>query len=210
MVSGWRRILEPRVSAWFGVIAPIWALASIGTSIALSPWFSWTDNALSDLGVSGVAPIFNSGLIVGGTLAFLFIVGLARMERANRLGLLGSVVLMVSTLSLIGIGVFSEAFRPIHFYLAVALFVSLIIASIILSIRFALNVATRRLSIFTLLVGIISFISWVGWFFIRLKGIAIPETISACMAFSLLIVLSIRMYRENAKSHKKYEGAVRA
>lgn len=200
MISNRGEIIEPRIAAWFGVIAPIWALVSIGISIALSPWFNWTDNALSDLGVSSMAPIFNSGLIVCGILASLFIFGSAKMERKNRLGLIGLIVLLLSSISLVGIGVFSEASGMIHFYFSAAFFVLFIISSIILGIHFALNVSNRKLGIFTFLVGIISFIGWVGWAIIRPKGVAIPETISAFMAFFLLIVLSIRMYRGNVKS----------
>lgn len=46
-------------------------LICIAISIALSPWFSITGNALSDLGHainSKASPIFNFGLSLGGTL----------------------------------------------------------------------------------------------------------------------------------------------
>ena len=191
------KIIEPRIAAWFGVIAPIWGFMSIGISIASSPWFSWIDNALSDLGVSNVAPIFNSGLIICGTLASLFIVTLIRIERTSRLG---PVLLLLSSLSLMGIGVFSEAFGLIHFYFSLSFFISLILSSIILGIHFTLNLSTRPLGIFTLLVGIVSLISCVGWAIVRSLGVAIPETISAFLAFFLFIILSIRMYRQNVKS----------
>ncbi|MCP8316111.1 MAG: DUF998 domain-containing protein [archaeon] len=162
------KIIKPRIATWFGVIAPIWGLMSIGISIALSPWFSWIDNALSDLGVSNVSPIFNSGLIICGTLASLFIVALIRIERTSRLGLAGSILLLLS--------------------------------SIILGIHFTLNLSSRPLGIFTLLVGIVSFISWVGWAIVRPLGVAIPETISAFLAFFWFFILSIRMYKENVRS----------
>ncbi len=196
MVLGWREITEPRVAASFGIIAPTWALASIGISIALSPWFSWTDNALSDLGVSRVAPIFNSGLIICGILIFPFIVGLAKIERTKRLGLIGSVMLLLSSVFLIGVGVFSEAFGLVHFYFSAAFFVSLILSSIILGIHFTLNISNKSLGIFTLLIGIISFIGWIVWATVRLSGVAIPETINILLASFWIIVLSIRMYRK--------------
>lgn len=196
MVLRWREITEPKVAASFGIIAPTWALASIGISIALSPWFSWTKNALSDLGVSEVAPIFNSGLIICGILIFPFIFGLAKIERTKRLGLIGSVVLLSSSVSLIGVGAFSEAFGLVHFYFSVTFFASFILSSIILGIHFTLDISDKRLGIFTLLVGIISFISWIVWATIRLSGVAIPETISILLASFWIIILSIRMYRE--------------
>ncbi|MEM2873682.1 MAG: DUF998 domain-containing protein [Nitrososphaerales archaeon] len=196
MVLRWREITEPKVAALFGIIAPTWALASIGISIALSPWFSWTKNALSDLGVSEVASIFNSGLIICGILIFPFIVGFAKIERTKRFGLTGSVVLLSSSVFLIGVGVFSEAFGLVHFYFSVAFFVSLILSSIILGIHFTLNISDKRLGIFTLLIGIISFIGWIVWATIHLSGVAIPETINILLASFWIIVLSIRMYKE--------------
>jgi len=121
------------------------------------------------------------------------------MERKNRLGLMGLIVLLLSSISLVGIGVFSEAFGIIHFYFSAAFFVLFIISSIILGIHFAFSVSNRKLGIFTFLVGVTSLIGWAGWATVRLKGVAIPETISAFMAFFLLIVLGIRMYRESVK-----------
>jgi hypothetical membrane protein len=42
--------MNERICALFGMIGPPMAHVSIGVSIALSPWFSWERNALSDLG----------------------------------------------------------------------------------------------------------------------------------------------------------------
>ncbi|MCK4483018.1 hypothetical protein KAU55_07295, partial [Candidatus Bathyarchaeota archaeon] len=61
--------MNEKTYALFGVIGSLLAYFSIGVSIALSPWFSWETNALSDLGHavnSGVAPIFNFGLLLSG------------------------------------------------------------------------------------------------------------------------------------------------
>ncbi|MGQ9469529.1 MAG: DUF998 domain-containing protein [Nitrososphaerales archaeon] len=163
--------------------------------MTLSPWFSWTNNALSDLGVSSVAMIFNFGLIVCGVLASIFIVGLSRIERTSSLGLAGSIVLLLSSLSLIGIGFFSEAFGLIHLYFSASFFMLFILSSIILGIHYTFGASNRRLGILTFLIGIISLISWVIWAIIHQKGVAIPETINAFLAFFWFIVLSIRVYR---------------
>jgi hypothetical membrane protein len=196
MVFILRKIISQRVAACFGIMAPAWALVSIGISIALSPWFSWTDNAISDLGVANVAPLFNFGLIVSGILASLFIIGLARINRKNLLGFVGSISLLLSSLSLIGIGVFSEAFGLVHFYFSLAFFTLLIVSLIIFGIHFSLSTATRFLGIFTFLVGIISLSGWIGWAIVNLSGVAIPEMISIILASFWIFVLSIRMYRE--------------
>ena len=41
-----------RLAGLCGLITPVFTLTLIFVSIALSPWFSWHDNALSDMGVS--------------------------------------------------------------------------------------------------------------------------------------------------------------
>ena len=106
-----KKIFEPSVAAWFGVIAPVCALVSVGISIILSPWFSWTDNALSDLGVSPVAPIFNGGLILTGILLSLFAIAVARVRRKSSCGFAGAIGFLFAGFSVVGVGVFTEAFQ---------------------------------------------------------------------------------------------------
>jgi len=61
-------------------------LICIAISISLSPWFNIINNALSDLGhatESSVAPIFNFGLSLGGSLTIIIaIIIIARMSKA--------------------------------------------------------------------------------------------------------------------------------
>ncbi|MEM3436964.1 MAG: DUF998 domain-containing protein [Nitrososphaerales archaeon] len=195
MVKSWEKIIKPKVVAWFGIIAPLWALLSIGISIALSPWFSWTNNALSDLGVSSVSLIFNIGLIMSGIFASLFIISLVTINRKNLIGFIGFLMLFLSSLSLIGVGFFSESFGLVHFYFSLTFFTLLILSLIILGIHFTLDTSTRLLGVFTLLIGIVSFIFWIDWATIRSLGVAIPEMISIILTSFWIIMLSIRMYR---------------
>ncbi|MBS7609215.1 DUF998 domain-containing protein, partial [Candidatus Bathyarchaeota archaeon] len=147
-MHGWlKRISDPHFASWIGMAAPLYTILSIMVSIAFSPWFSWTHNALSDLGVSPVAPIFNSGLIVGGILSSLFSIALARAEGRSFLCLLGSIILFLASVSLASIGIFPESFGHLHFYVSVAFFVLLIIASIILGMGFMLCEGTKLLGL---------------------------------------------------------------
>lgn len=65
---GYRRIL--------GILSAVMAYPFIMVSIFLSPWFNFYDNALSDLGNiarnRSVAYVYNSGLIITGSLVSLF------------------------------------------------------------------------------------------------------------------------------------------
>ncbi|MEM3382544.1 MAG: DUF998 domain-containing protein [Nitrososphaerales archaeon] len=196
MVKGWRKIIDPKVAAWFGILTPVLALLSISISIALSPWFSWTNNALSDLGVSSVALIFNAGLIMSGIFASFFSISLAILNRKNSIRFVGSITLFLSSLSLIGVGFFSESFGLVHFYFSVAFFTLLIISLIIFGVHFTLNMSTRLLGAFTLLFGIISLIFWIIWAITHSSGVAIPEIINTVLASSWIVMLSIKMYKE--------------
>jgi hypothetical membrane protein len=62
------------IGAATGILAPIFAFTCIFIAIASYPQFSWTNNALSDLGViSGITGLlFNFGLYACGLLALVF------------------------------------------------------------------------------------------------------------------------------------------
>jgi hypothetical membrane protein len=187
-----KRISDPYFASWIGILAPLYTILSIGVSIVFSPWFSWTNNALSDLGVSPLAPIFNSGLIIGGILSSFFSMALARAERQSLPCYLGSILLLLACLSLAGIGIFPESFGRLHFYVSLAFFVLLIIASIILGIGFMMRPGTKPLGILSASVGILGILAWTT---MRFPGVAIPEAISAFPASILLLALSLRLRR---------------
>ena len=79
-----RRFEFPKKFALFcGILSPLVILSFISLALADSPWFSWTENWLSDIGgepgdrpiwsARGTASIlFNLGLIFGGLLAMVF------------------------------------------------------------------------------------------------------------------------------------------
>ena len=52
-----------RLAALCGLLTPTITLALIFIAIKLSPWFSWHDNALSDMGVSATPNPFNAALL---------------------------------------------------------------------------------------------------------------------------------------------------
>jgi hypothetical membrane protein len=200
MPYGLRKIFEPRVAAWLGAIAPLCAVASIGVSIAISPWFSWTHNALSDLGVSEAALIFNSGLIVTGILLSIFAIALAQVEHESLLGLAGAMELLLVGVSAVGVGVFSEDFIRMHIFFALTCFISLILSSILLGVHFTLKRETRGLGALALSAGTLSI---VVWFAIRLPGVAIQEALSAFPAVAWFVALSVRLHRESGTAASK-------
>ena len=95
-----------KISGVSGVLAPLVAFTFISLAITSHPQFSWTGNALSDLGVvEGVtAVLFNSGLIIGGILAIIFASGLFIFLRNRVLGRIGAFIFTLAALALVAIG----------------------------------------------------------------------------------------------------------
>ena len=86
----------------------------IFASTMLEKLFSWNKNALSDIGVSQTAWLFNSALIVGGLLNLLFAFGLRNYLGKTRWLKIGVSLLIVSSISLALVGVFTENYSIIH------------------------------------------------------------------------------------------------
>ncbi len=161
MVVDIKRIFDSRVAAWFGATAPICAFVVIGISIALSPWFSWTDNALSDLGVSPVAPIFNGGLILTGILLSLFAIAVVRAEQRSRYGLVSAIGFLFAGFGVTGVGIFTEAFIELHILFAMFCFIPLLLSFILLGVRWALKhgISRSKILMTLMLLGVIVIIS---------------------------------------------------
>jgi len=178
-----------RVAGLCGVIAPVAAFSFIFIAISLSPWFSWTANALSDLGVGEAAWVFNSGLMVSGVLAAVFGAGLWAAHRGQGLGRAGSVLFFAAAVALFGIGLFSEAAGPIHGYFSVAFFVLLPLALFVLGAG-SIMAGFRWFGSLTILAGVLAGIPWAfSW-----DGVAIPEAISALVVSVWVVAEGARLY----------------
>lgn len=113
-----------RVAGVIGLLCPALVLICIGFSIYISPWFSWTDNCLSDLGESNAAAIFNNGLIVGGVMGMVFAIGLYKSGFfKSKLGHLGLIFFFLGVIALFAIGTFPITTGSLHAYAAFAFFI---------------------------------------------------------------------------------------
>ncbi len=184
-----------------GLTAPFVAYACILTAISTWQEFSWTNNALSDLGVqAGVtAPIFNLGLIISGLLFIIFATGLFPLLSKSIIGKTGAAVFALACVALACIGIFNENYRPTHYIVSVMLFVLLPISQFILSAAFWLN-KQKRLSVFTLALAFAAAIPWILEFTVHyVSGVAIPEFVSGLTGAAWTIVLGIKMLKEARK-----------
>jgi hypothetical membrane protein len=103
-----------RLAGISGIISSTLPLIMIFASTILDKSFSWNKDALSDIGVSQLSWLFNSALVVGGLLNLLFAFGLRNYLGKARGLKIGVLLIIVSSISLALVGVFTENYSIIH------------------------------------------------------------------------------------------------
>ena len=191
-----------------GITVPIVAFTFIGLSIFTYPQFSWTNNALSDLGVApGItAALFNFGLYASGLLSLWFTIGLYKLLSKNVLGKIGAIVFGAVSLALEGIGWAPEGTNtlnfPWHYFFSVAFFTLMPIALLFI-VGYFLITRQKEFSLFTLLTALFAAAPWVLYFLVRyVPGVAIPELISALAASAWAMVIGWKMFRSASFTQK--------
>ena len=174
-----------RIAGISGIIASTLPLIMIFASTMLEKSFSWNKNALSDIGVSQTAWLFNSALIIGGLLNLLFAFGLRNYLGKKRLVKVGVSLLIVSSISLALVGVFTENYNAIHALVALGY---LLLAPIAI-ICIGQGEKNEQFGKVSLALGIIALLTIFGLpviaFVVNLQiGFAVPE-------FAESLVLSI-------------------
>ena len=154
------------------------AYSSIAVSIMLSPWFSWSRNALSDLGhcvKSDVAAIFNFGLVTSGLMLALYSAIYLRKETK-----LTWIVFFFTGFMLQLIGVYDEAYGKIHLIVSVLFFILFDLSLLVYSLEKKIKIGILLFLLYLLI--------WVAYYIGVLKGgIAIPEFVTSLLAALFLI-----------------------
>lgn len=187
-----------RLSGTAGILTPIIAFVCISLAISSYPSFSWTENALSDLGIqSGLtAPMFNYGLIASGLSALVFALGLFRYLGGRSLGKIGTALFILAAIALVSIGLFPESAEPMHYYASVAFFF-LVPVALLAIVAAYLQLNKPKLAWFTLLMALIAAAPWILQFGLNyVPNVAIPETISAVSASAWSMVVGQDMIRK--------------
>lgn len=181
----------PRKAAGLcGVLAPPLAFALIFLAIHLNgSWFSWTDNALSDLGSAKSASplVFDAGLI-GASLLGLVVAAKLRESVRGRLGRAGVWVLAVGVLSMGGIGAFASPSLP-HLAFSVAFFTITPLGLLFLGLD--ARGAERRWALLSLALALAAWVVWTLPY--PGKGVAIPEALSAGLMSAWSITFGARL-----------------
>jgi len=177
-----------KISGICGILLPIVVFICIGFALSQSPWFNWTEHAISDLGIQGLSAIFfNSGMIIGGILAFVFSLGLIKTLQNKT----GAYLLCLSSIALIGIGIFPETIYTIHVIFSTLFFVLIVMSLYVLGLTLRKNQSEKTIGILASLFAIIAMFSII--FLIPWEGIAIPETIICFPAFIWCMIYGAKM-----------------
>lgn len=176
-----------RFAGIIGIVASLFGLCSVLAATFLAgSTFSWNRNALSDIGVSTVsvaANVFNISLSFTGILNFVFALGFTKANTKNALFYVGGILLMLGGISLSLVGVFTEAYGRLHFYVSAGYF-GLFSLAIIMN-GFAFRRAGRAMrgnvSILTGLIAALVMLSGTiaEWHILLGLGFAVPELIAS-------------------------------
>jgi len=180
-----------------GIIAPIVAFACVLTAIASYPDFSWTNNALSDLGIiSGITgPVFNFGLYCSGLFVLIFAMFGLFKYLGSWMGKIGALSFAATGLALMNIGFFPENVAPYHYLFSVAFFGLLPISLFVITGAFAFR-RQKKMALLTLLTAVAAATPWILYFTVHyVNGVAIPEFASAMAGSFWVVALSYKMLK---------------
>lgn len=182
-----------KIAVLCGLAGPIVVFTLIFYAISLAPWFRWTENALSDLGVDEKAGFpFNLALILGGSLYAVFAVVFGAALPKSVLSRISLCLMLLDAVALCAIGVFPENIKPWHFYASVAFFVLIPLSQFPVGV-ILFNEKNWKLGLLTVLLGIVTATVWVyPW-----KAVAIPEAVTGGMLAIWIAALSLWMYRQS-------------
>lgn len=179
-----------RLCGFFGMLTPVVGFIMVFLAISQAPWFSWTLNALSDLGVDGFeAVLFNSGLPLTGAVMMMFSAGLFELTKGSTVGRAGSAVHLASAILLILIGVINETIKPWHYVVSFAFFASLAVMLAIMGV-YHWRANMKRFTILAWSAAALGIVIWMlPW-----RGVALPEAISAVCVSVWQVSLGYWMY----------------
>ncbi len=157
-----------------GVLVFFVVLISIIFSINMSPWFSWTENALSDLGrPEGASTFFNANIALAGLLLCIFSFGLLIVLTEDSVG---PTMLGFSSIFLFGVGINPLPSQE-HVILSCCFFIAFPLGFLALGYNLFKKEHDfqKKMGKFAIGIAMISFCTPI--FLLFLKGIAIPESV---------------------------------
>ncbi len=196
MIQQNNRQMLIRFAGISGIIGSILPLILIFAATMLEKTFSWNRNALSDIGVSQTAWLFNSTLILSGLLNLLFALGLSSYLDKNRQLKIGVSLIIVGNVCLALVGVLTENYIIPHILVALGFLLLTPIGIIYIG-------STEKGNQFgkvSLILGIIALLALIVLpliaYIVNLQiGIAVPEFSESLMLSIWTFLVSLKLLR---------------
>ncbi|AIF69388.1 hypothetical protein PAP_04885 [Palaeococcus pacificus DY20341] len=169
---------------YLGVLIPIISLGGIFLSIYKNPWFSLTQNALSDMGSihNPIGYIFNSILIITGIMGVIFGTGTFKKHLTTPLFAFGMVCLIF-------VGIFPEEYKP-HAFFAVSFYILILLDMFIEGINSLKK--GEKIGLFWVFLSPTTFISII--YLLKIfEGAAIPELVGAFAIYAWIYYITYRL-----------------
>ena len=186
-----------------GIIGSVLTLVMVFAATVYSPWFRWDTNALSELGVGEVSLIFNSAVIIGGALNFIFALGVRKYLVGGRLVLIGSTLIMLGSVSMFLVGIFTVAYPIAHGIVALGYFVLAPIGFILIGLGTKIP-KIRMPSIITGIAALmVIFVLPIIFLVTPLKiGFAVPEMVEALIIAAWVVFMGVKLLRARMEEKK--------
>lgn len=144
-----------RIAGVCGITSQLVVLAVLLAVVSSSPWFSWTENYISVLGVEGSATaLFNWGLIFTGVLSLIFAIGLGKSLLSSRLGRLGRASLILGSMAMSAMGIFPRSIDLPHDVASIVFFVFIILALLLVGVA-AIIASQMKWGLLSLMAGVL-------------------------------------------------------
>lgn len=186
--------ISSKTAGLCGILSPITGFLFIALSILLHPWFTFSGNALSDLGMLGKSyiVIFSMALISMGALGLVFSFKLPDLVN-GRIGVSGSLLFGVGVFFIILIGLFPKG-TVFHDPVAIVAFSSLFFGILLIGLDQLLCKSTRPWGVLPISILVLTVLSVMLLFTVP-YGLepAIPELIGLVMFSEFIIVFGAKL-----------------
>lgn len=185
-----------RLGGLCGILGSILSLIMVFAATFISPWFRWDTHALSELGVGEVSFIFNSAVIIGGVLNFIFALGVRKYLSGRRVVRIGAALVMLSSVCLAFVGIFTIAYHFAHAIVSLGYFVSAPVGFILIGLGTERD-TIRILSIITGIAALLAILIMpIMFLVVPFKvGFAVPEMVEALILAVWMVFMGVRLLR---------------
>ena len=168
-----------------GLLAVVVTLGGVLGATTIDPTFSWSTDALSDLGTrAGSAPVFNASVILGGALGVVYANGLRR-QATTPLAHCTGFTFGLAMLGLMGVGLFPLG-HPMHVPTAAGFFGLFTVAMLCDGIR-RRDETTGKTTLGLVGLHLLVWATWILGLW-PVPGLALPEIVGAALLVAWLVV----------------------